>query len=79
MESFEKQFDQSFGVDAQVNPKNMMDPKRCEVRTPDVVIKVNPEKRDLVETRVIDGVRYILIRADEGAEVNGIDIRMDEA
>ncbi len=78
VETFEKQFDESFGTDAQVNPKNMMDVKRFEVRTPDVVIKVKPEKRDLVETRVIDGVRYILIRADEGAEVNGIDIRMDE-
>lgn len=78
VETFEAQFDKSFGVDAQVNPKNMMDTKRFEVRTPDVVIKVSPEKRDLVETRVIDGVRYILIRADEGAEVNGIDIRMDE-
>lgn len=78
VEHFEKQFDQSFGNDALVNPKNMMDVKRFEVKTPDVVIKVNPEKRDLVETRVIDGVRYILIRADEGAEVNGIDIRMED-
>ncbi|MBE6585744.1 MAG: DUF4317 domain-containing protein [Ruminococcaceae bacterium] len=78
VETFEKQFDDNFGIDAQVNPKNMMDVKKFEVRTPDVVIKVSPEKRDLVETRVIDGVRYILIRADEGAEVNGIDIRMDE-
>ncbi|MBE6557824.1 MAG: DUF4317 domain-containing protein [Ruminococcaceae bacterium] len=78
VETFEKQFDQSFGLDAEVNPKNMMDTRRFEVRTPDVVIKVNPEKRDLVETRVINGVRYILIRADEGAEVNGIDIRMDD-
>ncbi len=77
VETFEKQFDKSFGVDTQVNPKNMMDTRRFEVRTPDVVIKVNPEKRDLVETRIINGVRYILIRADEGAEVNGIDIRMD--
>ncbi len=77
VETFEKQFDQSFGTDALVNPKNMMDVKRFEVRTPDVVIKVNPEKRDLINTRIIDGVPYILIRADEGAEVNGIDIRME--
>lgn len=78
VESFEKQFDHCFGTEAEVNPKNMMDVKKFELRTPDVVIKVNPEKRDLVETRVIEGVRYILIRADEGAEVNGIDIRMED-
>ncbi len=75
--TFEERFDKSFGVDAQVNPKNMMNVKKFEVRTPDVVIKVNPEKRDLVETRIIDGVRYIMIRADEGAEVNGINVCME--
>lgn len=77
IETFEKKFDKNFGVGTEVNPRNMMDTRRFEVKTPDVLIKVNPEKRDLVETRVIDGVRYILIRADEGAEVNGIDIRIE--
>lgn len=75
--TFEEKFDKSFGIDAQVNPQNMMNVKKFEVRTPDVVIKVAPDKRDLVETRVIDGVRYIMIRADEGAEVNGINICME--
>ena len=77
VETFEKQFEKNFGTDAEVNPKNMMDTKRFEVRTPDVVIKVNPEKRDLVETRIIDGVKYVLIRADSGVEVNGIDVTID--
>ena len=44
------------------------------MRTPDVVIQVNPERSDLVETRVIDGFKYILIRADEGVTVNGVNI-----
>ena len=51
-----------------------MDEKKFEVRTPDVVIQVNPERSDLVETRVIDGFKYILIRADEGVTVNGVNI-----
>ena len=46
--------------------------------TPDVTVKVNPERGDLVETRVIDGVRYILIRAEEGVQVNGIDIHISD-
>ena len=36
-----------------------------QVRTPDVTIQVNAEHGDLVQTRVIDGVKYILIRAGE--------------
>ena len=76
IEAFEKKFDADFGAHTEVNPRNMMDVKKFEVRTPDVVIRVKPERRDLVETRVIDGVKYILIRADEGAELNGIDIQI---
>ena len=45
------------------------------VKTPNVTIRVKPEYSDLVETRIIDGVKYILIRADDGVEVNGINIR----
>ena len=53
-----------------------MDEKQLEVKTPDVTIKVSPERSDLVETRVIDGRRYILIRAEEGVEVNGVQIHI---
>lgn len=72
---FEQAFDAGFGTGAAVSPHNLVDVRRFEVRTPDVRITVNPEKADLVETRIIDGVRYILIRADEGAEVNGVDVK----
>jgi hypothetical protein len=47
-----------------------------EVCTPDVKIQVNPERSDLLETRIIDGARYILIRAGEGVEVNGVPVRI---
>ena len=43
-----------------------------------MVVKVNPERSDLIETRVIDGSRYILIRADEGVEVNGVNISIGD-
>ena len=48
--------------------------KKCVLKTPDVSITVNPERPDLVETRTIGGVRYLLIKADEGVELNGIDL-----
>ena len=55
-----------------------METNKFELKTPDVVIKVNPARTDLVETRVIDGVRYVLVRADGGVEVNGIDVKIEE-
>ena len=55
-----------------------MDQKKFEITTQDVVIKVNPERSDLIETRVIGGVKYIMICADESVEVNGVEINIKE-
>ena len=71
---FGAQFDESFGGGAVLNPRNLIDVKKCVVKTPDVSITVNPERPDLIETRTLGGVRYILIKADEGVELNGIDL-----
>jgi hypothetical protein len=54
----------------------VIDHKKIEIQTPDVIIKVAPDRGDLLETRVIGGVQYILIRADESVEVNGVDIHI---
>ena len=74
--AFEEKFDASFGAEAALSPRNLVDARRFKVCTPDVTIQVNPERSDLVETRLIGGVRYILIRAEEGVEVNGVDIQI---
>jgi hypothetical protein len=76
--SFNVKFDSEFGTDQTVSPQNMMDTKKLEVRTPDVVIQVNPQRGDLIRTKVIGGTKYILIRADEGVEVNGVNIQIGE-
>ena len=76
MEAFSRRYDQEFGEQAQVSAVNLVSPKQFEVRTPSVVVKVNADRTDLVETRVIDGHPYILIRADEGVEVNGVSVNV---
>lgn len=72
--TFAEKYDSKFGADMQLSPKNIVDVKKFEVSTPDVTIKVNPERKDLVQTKIIDGVKYIMIRADESVEVNGVNI-----
>ncbi len=73
---FSVSYDETFGFEAQLHPKNIIDNKRFEIVTPDVSIKVNPERSDLIETRIIGGVKYILICADENVEVNGVSINI---
>ncbi len=75
---FSVDYDEAFGLDAQLYPKNVIDNRRFEITTPDVSIKVKPERIDLIETRVIGGVKYILICADENVEVNGVNIHIHE-
>ncbi len=74
VERFAGQFEEQFGKNAEIAPKNIMDVKKFNLETPDVTIKVNPDRTDLVSTQVINGVKYILIRAAEGVEVNGVNI-----
>ena len=73
---FSVDFDSAFGYEAQLHPKNIINDKRFEITMPDISIKVKPEKADLIETRVIGGVKYIMICADEDVEVNGVRINI---
>lgn len=71
---FSVQYDEAFGFEAELHPKNIIDSKRFEIHTPDIAIKIDPTRTDLVETRVIGGVKYIMINADEDVKVNGVSI-----
>ena len=74
-EAFREEYASTFG-ETSLSPQNLFDQRKFEVKMPDVVIKVNPESRDLVRTEVIDGLKYILIRADSDVEVNGMSIKI---
>ena len=75
---FSVEYDEVFGFEAQLHPKNIINNKRFVITTPDVSIQVSPERSDLIETRIIDGVKYILICADESVEVNGVPITITD-
>ena len=78
LSKFSVDYDEVFGFEADLHPKNIIDNKKFEIHTPDVVIKVDPARSDLIETRVIGGVKYIMICADENVEVNGVSIHIDQ-
>ncbi len=76
VESFDGKYDAQFSEETELSPRNLVDARQIELTTPDVTIRVSGDRSDLVETRVINGVKYILIRADEGVEVNGINVHI---
>ena len=79
LSKFSVDYDEAFGFEADLHPRNIIDEKQFQVKTPDVVIKVDPTRTDLVETRVIGGVKYIMICADEAVEVNGVNITIADS
>ena len=76
-ETFKKLCAEEFGENAMLPPANLIDAKHMKIETAEVTIKVDPKFSYLVQTRVIDGHKYILISADSGVEVNGIGVNID--
>ena len=75
MEVFDQCFDATAGEATSLMMTNVYNPRSFEVKTPDVVIKVNPERTDLVNTKLIDGRQCLVIELDGNIEVNGITVR----
>jgi hypothetical protein len=76
VEAFEKGFEESFGEDAEIPPNNLARTKQLQIETPEVTVKVNAGHSEVVQSRIIDGVKYILIRADSDITVNGVSIQI---
>ena len=76
VEAFEKGFDESFGENAEIPPSNLSSTKQLQIETHEVTVKVNSGCSELVQSRIIDGVKYILIRADNDITVNGINVKI---
>ena len=74
LEQFDREFDAAAGDTPSLLASNVANTRTFEVKTPDVVIKVNPDRTDLVETKLIDGIPYLVIQLSDSVEVNGIPV-----
>ena len=74
--AFREQCEERFGGNVALNPENIIDARRFEIKTPDAAVSIVPEHSYLVETRIIDGRKYLLLPADEGVEVNGLPVEI---
>ena len=74
LETFDEEFEQAVGEKKTLLASNIASVKTFQIETPDVIVKVNPERSDLVETREIDGRRCLVIAIDDHLEVNGIEV-----
>ena len=75
MEAFDQCYDDTVGPDTELMLDNIYSSRSFEVKTPDVTVKVNPDRTDLVETKLIDGRRCLVIDLQGSAEVNGVTVK----
>ena len=76
MEVFDAEFDTVAGEKTTLLASNVVNVKKFSVETPDIVIKVNPERADLIETMEIEGRKCLVIAIDDHVEVNGVSVRL---
>lgn len=75
METFDQVFEENAGEKTSLLATNIAETKKFQIETPDIVIKVNPDRSDLIETRMIDGRQCLVIPVDDYIEINGINVR----
>ena len=76
LQEFDEQYTQSFGADTQLSPTNLVNTKQMELQSDYIQIKVDAERTDLIQTRVITGVKYVMIQVEDGVLVNGVNIQI---
>lgn len=75
IEEFEETFKNNAGEKANFMASNVLNSRSFEIKAPDVVIKVSPDRTDLVETRQIDGRTFLMIELTDNVEVNGMVVK----
>jgi len=75
LQDFDRCFEETAGERAAILATNVVNTRAFEVKTPDIIIKVNPDRTDLVQTRVIDGRQCLVIEIDGSIEVNGVVVK----
>ncbi len=75
--AFKESCGQRFGEGAVLAPANLVDTKRFEVKTAQMTLTMDPAFSALVEARIIDGKKYLLIPAGAEVEINGFPVGLD--
>ena len=77
--SFRALYSERFGPGVVLPPENLIDAGRLEVKLTGATVSVDPDFTGLIDTRELDGKRYILLPAQPEAELNGLSVRMQPA
>lgn len=75
LEVFDHTFEEIAGPKASLVATNLTNTRKLSIETPDIVIKVNSDRTDLIQTQYIDGRQCFVIKVDDHVEINGMNVR----
>ena len=74
LQNFDEQYELAAGEKSALVASNITNTRKFEIKIPDVVIHVAPDRAELVETRIIDGRKCLVIPMESEIELNGIRV-----
>lgn len=75
-EKVETVFEDVAGEKRRLMATNVAETRKFNIEMPDVLIKISADRTDLVQTRIIDNRKCIVIPINDHVEVNGLEIEV---
>ena len=76
-EAFRALCGERFGSGTVLNPANLIDTKKAELKTERFSISIDPEYSYLLETKVLDGRKVLIVPVEDHVEFNGVAVAVD--
>ena len=77
-EAFQAACGERFGAGAVLNPTNLIDARKVELKTEKVSLSIDPEYSHLVEAKVIDGQKVLIVPVEDHLEFNGVAVNVNK-
>ena len=75
LENFDREYAKTAGEKTVLMAENITDSRKYSIKTPDITIQVSPECAGLIETRVKERKKCLVIAVDDNVEVNGMPVK----
>lgn len=75
LQEFEQKYEEIAGPRTALVASNLTNTKKLSIETPDIIIKVNSDRTDLIQTQYINGRQCFVITVDDHVEINGMSVK----
>lgn len=75
LQDFDHTYEEIAGPKTTLIASNLTNTKKLSIETPDIIIKVNSDRTDLIQTQYINGRQCFVITVDDHVEINGMSVK----